>query len=199
MTLRDLFALLFAAWGASEMVLNWRRRARHVAPGPGEAPTAGASVRDRGSYVVVIITIAAAIPLAFAAQRVTAARLPWPEDAGLVAGLVLLLAGVAVRWHAIVTLGRFFSVVVAVQPGHRVVQDGLYRHIRHPSYLGVLLALLGAGLALHNALSLALLVLPATLALAYRMRVEEQVLIEALGEEYASYCRRTRRLVPGLY
>jgi protein-S-isoprenylcysteine O-methyltransferase len=105
---------------------------------------------------------------------------------------------VAVRWHAVLTLGRFFSVVVAVQPGHRVVQDGLYRHIRTP-LLGVLLALLGAGLGLNNALSLAVLLLPVSLALAYRMRVEEQALSEALGEEYRSYCRRTRRLSPGLY
>jgi len=201
MTLRDVFGLLFAAWGASEIVLNWWRRARRAAPGadPASPAGAGAAVRDRGSYLVAIATVAAAIPLAFAAQRVTAARFPWPEQAGLVAGVLLLLAGVAVRWHAVLTLGRFFSVVVAVQPGHCVVQDGLYRHIRHPSYLGVLLALLGAGLGLNNALSLAVLLLPVSLALAYRMRVEEQALIEALGEEYRSYCRRTRRLIPGLY
>lgn len=201
MTLRALVALLFAAWGASELVLNWRRRARRAARGADGSAAAGqgAAVHDRGSYLVVIGTVAAAIALAFAAQCVTAARWPWPEEVSLVAALLLLLAGVAVRWHAVLTLGRFFSVVVAVQPGHRVVQAGLYRYIRHPSYLGVLLGLLGGALALHNALSLVALLLPVTLALVYRMRVEEAVLLEALGEDYRGYCRRTRRLVPGLY
>jgi hypothetical protein len=100
------------------------------------------------------------------------------------AGMMFLVTGVAFAWGA--TAYHFGS---SARPGPAYFPFGL----------GVLLALLGAGLALHNALSLAVLLLPVALALGYRMRVEEQVLIEALGEEYRSYCRRTRRLVPGLY
>jgi len=125
--------------------------------------------------------------------------MPWPPGALLGLGTALLIGGVAVRWLAIRTLGRFFTVDVAVHREHRVVQSGLYRYVRHPSYTGVLVAMLGAGLAFGNWLSLAALMLPLTLSLLYRIRVEEAVLLEALGEEYREYCGRTKRLIPGVY
>jgi protein-S-isoprenylcysteine O-methyltransferase Ste14 len=192
MTLRALFPLLFAAWGLSEVVLVWRRRAR-------SGGRDDVAVRDRGSQWVVIGSVLIAVALAARTQHVAAAAMPWPQDVLLVLATVLLLGGVAVRWHAIRTLGRFFTVNVAVQPEQHVVQAGLYRCIRHPSYTGALLAVLGAGIAFHNWLSLAVLMLPVALALGYRIRVEEAVLIDALGDAYRDYCRRTKRLIPGVY
>lgn len=202
MTLRDAFPLLFAAWGVSELFLNSLKRARvggAVTDAASGARPGAQTVRDRGSHGIVIGSVVAAIALALVAQRVQAAAMPGPLDLLVVLGTLALLGGVALRWCAILTLGRYFTVNVAVQHGHRVVQSGPYRFVRHPSYTGVLLALLGVGLAMHNWLSLAALLVPVTLSLAYRIRVEEAVLAEALGDDYRAYARRTKRLVPGVY
>ena len=115
------------------------------------------------------------------------------------AGLVLLVAGTALRWAAIRALWSYFTVNVSILEGQRVVRRGLYGVVRHPSYAGLLLRYLGLGLASANWLSAALVFLPLLAATVYRMRVEEEALGEHFGEEYAAYARETKRLVPGIY
>jgi protein-S-isoprenylcysteine O-methyltransferase Ste14 len=112
-----------------------------------------------------------------------------------VVGLVLALAGIAIRQYAVATLGRFFTVRVMTRPNQTVVDTGLYRYVRHPSYSGSLLTVLGVLLCSTNWLSLACFVL-ALPGFVYRIRVEERALTQALGEPYRDYMRRTRRLVP---
>ena len=102
------------------------------------------------------------------------------------------------RWVAILTLGRFFTVDVAIQPGHAVVQTGLYRMVRHPSYSGLLIAFLGIGVTFVSWLSILGLLVPITLAVINRVVKEEQALLNSLGPEYAAYCARTKRFIPGL-
>ena len=125
-------------------------------------------------------------------------RLPRGFPWGLTSVIVFAL-GTALRWWAVVHLGRFFTVDVTVASDHRVVDSGPYRAMRHPSYTGVLMQFVGWALSLGNAFALPVVVVPIFLALAYRIRVEEAALRGALGEEYSAYCRRTRRLVPGIY
>jgi protein-S-isoprenylcysteine O-methyltransferase len=106
---------------------------------------------------------------------------------------------VVVRWYAILSLGRFFTVNVAIAADHQLVDAGLYRWVRHPSYSGALLAFLGLGLCLDNWASLAALMLPVSVVFWWRMRIEEAALLEAFGERYRDYLRRTRRLIPFIY
>jgi protein-S-isoprenylcysteine O-methyltransferase Ste14 len=114
-------------------------------------------------------------------------------------GELVFVVGLALRFWAVLTLGRFFKITVSIQEGHRVVRSGPYRLLRHPSYTGLLVALLGLGLALQTWLGLlALIVLP-SIGVLIRIRVEESVLIEALGQDYVSYAAETRRLIPGLW
>ena len=115
------------------------------------------------------------------------------------AGLALLVAGVAVRWSAIHTLGKFFTSTVLIREGHRLLRAGPYRHVRHPAYTGALLAHLGLGLSFSNWYSLALSVAPYALAAAYRIRVEERALLDAFGGEYEDYARGTKRLIPKVF
>jgi protein-S-isoprenylcysteine O-methyltransferase len=89
-------------------------------------------------------------------------------------------------------------VDVAIQQGHSLVELGLYRFVRHPSYSGLLLAFLGLGLFFANWLSLVVLMVPITLAVINRIAKEERALLLALGPSYAGYCARTKRLFPGL-
>jgi len=116
-----------------------------------------------------------------------------------VSGLLVFLAGLALRWYAIIYLGRFFTVDVSIAEDHRVVDSGPYRIVRHPSYTGALLAFLGFGICLGNWVSLAVATLPIALAFIRRIHVEEAALNAALGERYAAYARHTKRLVPWVY
>ena len=125
-------------------------------------------------------------------------RLPGAVPWGLV-GAGVWVAGAALRWWAIWRLGRFFTVDVAVAAGQRVVDDGPYRLVRHPSYTGLLLESAGLGLAMNHVLGFALLVVPVLLVLLHRIRIEEQALRQGLGEPYVAYCQRTKRLVPWVY
>ena len=112
-------------------------------------------------------------------------------------GIVLAIAGVGIRQYAIATLGRFFSIRVTTRPDQTVVDTGLYRFVRHPSYSGTLLTVFGVLLCSTNWLTLACFVL-ALPGFAYRIRVEEAALAGALGQPYRDYMRRTKRLVPFL-
>jgi len=111
-------------------------------------------------------------------------------------GLTIFLLGLAVTVWAYHTLGRFFSLEVQVQREHRVVNTGPYRLLRHPGYAGVLFGLVGLGLALQSWVSLLVLLLATTTALAYRARIEEKFLVAELGDEYVLYMARTKRLLP---
>lgn len=112
------------------------------------------------------------------------------------AGVGLSLAGTALRVWSIVTLGRWFTLTLQVRPGQPIVQRGPYRVLRHPSYAGGELALLGVGLSAANWLSPILWVAPWVVAHVHRIGVEERALLETLGEPYRAYRERTWRLVP---
>lgn len=114
-------------------------------------------------------------------------------------GMSLMVIGLVIRWTAVLTLRRYFTVDVAIVEGHKIVQSGLYKYIRHPAYTGSLLTFLGLGLSFSNWLAPIIIVVPVLLAFLYRIRVEEAVLIRAFGDDYKAYMRRTWRLIPFLY
>jgi protein-S-isoprenylcysteine O-methyltransferase Ste14 len=116
-----------------------------------------------------------------------------------ICGIALMLAGICVRWVAVYSLGEYFTRKVTILEDHRVVQSGLYKYLRHPSYSGFLLGNLGLGLAFSNWLSLIIIFVPTFAAALYRMHVEEKALVQAFGREYIDYCRATKRLIPKLY
>jgi protein-S-isoprenylcysteine O-methyltransferase Ste14 len=113
-------------------------------------------------------------------------------------GVVIYAIGITVRLVPVFVLRDRFSGLVAIQPGHELVTTGIYSRIRHPSYLGLLMTVLGWSLAFRAGVGLlltALLLLP----LIARIRSEERLLREHFGAEYVAYCARTSRLIPGIY
>jgi protein-S-isoprenylcysteine O-methyltransferase Ste14 len=133
------------------------------------------------------------------AAAVESLALPGPRWWPPLAGLAVFCGGIALRVWAVRTLGRFFRYTIVVDEDHRVIDDGPYRLIRHPSYSGLLLAALGAGIALGNWLSVAACLVPPLVGFSVRLLHEERVLAVELGEPYRSYMRRTRRLIPGVW
>jgi protein-S-isoprenylcysteine O-methyltransferase Ste14 len=113
-------------------------------------------------------------------------------------GLILFFAGSIFRLAAAFALGRRFSGLVAIQPDHQLKADGLYRYIRHPSYTGLLISMIGFVLIFRSVIGLILNIFIFLLLLS-RMNDEEKFLEAHFGVEYQTYRQRTKRLVPFLY
>ena len=117
----------------------------------------------------------------------------------LYSGLIIFLSGIILRWCAIFQLKKAFTVNVAVNQEQTLKTDGLYKKIRHPSYLGLLLILAGLSIAMNNVISFLIISPPIFFAVNYRIYVEENVLTDEFGESYMEYKAKTKKLIPGLY
>lgn len=115
------------------------------------------------------------------------------------AAIIVMVAGLAIRWTAILSLGKAFSANVAIRNSQTVYKSGLYRFVRHPSYTGLLLVFVSIAIHERNWLAAAVVLAPTIAALLYRIQVEEIALNEAFGAQYASYSKTTKRLIPGVY
>ena len=156
--------------------------------------------RDQGSLTLLYILIWVALGLGFSLPfLLPQAAIEWRRTWVFFLGISLMLAGIALRWYCMAVLGRYFTFDVAVHAGQSVIETGPYRYIRHPSYSGGLLTLLGFGLALGNWAAILAVIVCMAIAYAYRIRVEEAALVAALGEPYVDYMRRTWRLVPFVF
>jgi protein-S-isoprenylcysteine O-methyltransferase len=182
------FTTLSALLLASELVLALAKRSKSRATG-----------KDRFTLPLLWTVIGVSI---FAGFFLRAAfpqgRLPQPH-AVYISGLILFVLGLIVRWIAIIHLGRFFTVNVAIAHDHELITTGPYRYVRHPSYTGTLLIFLGFGLCMLNIFSVAAVFLPISAAFLWRMHVEEEALRAAFGERYLIYADRTWRLIPLIY
>jgi protein-S-isoprenylcysteine O-methyltransferase Ste14 len=160
----------------------------------------GATAYDGGSLALLLGLLALSlVSAALAATLLPGAAMVHGRALVFGLGIALILVGTALRTYAIRVLGRYFVITVAVGPDQQVVERGPYRLIRHPSYTGALLSLLGFGLVLTNWASLAAIILGSAVGFGYRVMVEERVLSRALGQPYIAYMRRTRRLIPYVF
>ena len=113
-------------------------------------------------------------------------------------GCSLLMAGLLLRSYAIMTLRRYFTVDLAIQPGHRLIRHGPYRMVRHPSYTGALLCFFGLALSFGYWATAIMIVVPVISAYLWRIAKEERILADAFGIAYQEYRNCTYRLVPGI-
>jgi protein-S-isoprenylcysteine O-methyltransferase Ste14 len=152
---------------------------------------------DRSFWLVLpgFLVVFFASPLEWMYLPGLMTRLPWMQAAGL----GLILSAVALRVWTRAHLRGLYSGHVGVLAGHRLVQSGPYRSVRHPGYTGFLLMTLGVAIGYSSLIGLAavpVLLLP---ELAYRMKVEERLLTEQFGEEYRTYIRTSKKLIPGIW
>jgi protein-S-isoprenylcysteine O-methyltransferase Ste14 len=152
--------------------------------------------RDRGSRVLITFAILVSVLIGFYFGYAGVGAVP---DWIFYAGIFLMFLGVLIRQYSIAILGRFFSLSVNISEDHKVVDKGPYRLVRHPSYTGVLLTLTGLGLAVQSLGAVFVLVLFFGISFGYRMYVEERALLSGLGQDYASYMKRTKRLIPFVF
>ncbi|WP_343691482.1 isoprenylcysteine carboxylmethyltransferase family protein [Chitinophaga sp.] len=183
-----LYTTIVAIWLASEIFLN-----RIFRSGPQEKQKA-----DRKSLLWIWVTIMATLPLGSYVAEHTAAPITsyvyFPKI-----GIALIVSGMLFRFYSIYTLGHYFTVDVTIREDHRIVQHGVYKYLRHPSYLGSLVSFIGNGIAMNNYIAFVITVLPVSAAFLYRMYIEERVLINNFGEEYRIYRQKTYRLIPFIF
>ena len=183
------FLLMIVVWIGLELRMLLRMR-----------PTATSdNQRDRGTLVLVIVAVVIALGggawLSYAG--IGAWPAPWLPATRWI-GVALMLIGNAIRQAAVITLGRYFTVAVAIRADHKLVDWGLYKHVRHPSYTGGIIAILGLALGSGGWLPGLVLTVPIFAAIARRVAVEEQAMAEAFGPAYHDWCKRTNRLFPRL-
>ena len=114
-------------------------------------------------------------------------------------GFSFIIAGLIIRWIAILQLGKSFTVDVAITDAADLKTDGIYARVRHPSYLGMLLVITGFAFTMCSLYSFIVLVIPVFTAVVYRISVEERVLYGEFGNTYSAYKSKTKRLIPGIY
>ena len=114
-------------------------------------------------------------------------------------GTACLLLGLWLLYRSHADLGANWSVTLEVRDGHRLVTQGVYRRLRHPMYLALLLCGLGQALVLPNWLAGPAYLAAFALLVACRLGPEERLMAETFGADYRAYRARTRRLIPGLW
>lgn len=154
-----------------------------------------ASTQDEGTFRALMIGSPLALLAAGAASFLPWLTIPYPVSA-LVAGTILLAAGAILRRFCFNALGASFTGKVVVYEGQKIVQNGVYRLVRHPSYTAAFIMFLGVGVALGNWSSIAILFFVHCYLYGRRVSVEEKALVRTLGEPYVKYMSQTKRFVP---
>jgi len=184
----NVFIIVWTCWFLSEVLLHRIFKSK----------TNKSRFSDGNSLRLVWITIVISISLGVLGLI----YMPTPifkSDVMGYLGLLLILSGMIIRIIAIRTLGKFFTVDLGIDNDHRLINKGLYKYIRHPSYTGSLLSFLGLGLSLNNWISLLVIFVPVLVAFIYRINIEEKLLLAQIGPEYSDYKKQTKRLFPLIY
>jgi protein-S-isoprenylcysteine O-methyltransferase Ste14 len=182
------FWVVLYSWIGTELWLGSRKRRLPL----------GATDHDSGSKWWVIASVWTSVAIGmWVAFLAPGAAIKSGRSAVFIFGLFLMLAGMALRWYAIRVLGASFTCEVSTRPGQEVIQAGPYRWVRHPSYTGGLLTVIGVLVCCVNWASFAALAV-AVAGYVYRIRIEERVLANTFGRSYQDYMRRTKRLIPFL-
>jgi len=155
-------------------------------------------VKDQKSLRMIWRTIGIGLSLTFTAKALTPHRIFIGNGFEYFA-IAVLATGILLRWYSIYYLGKQFSVNVAIIEGHKLIKDGPFRLIRHPSYLGLLLIFLGLGVHSNVIVGLIALSIPVFFAVKNRIAIEEIAMMEYFEIEYGQYRRSTKQLIPWIY
>jgi protein-S-isoprenylcysteine O-methyltransferase Ste14 len=175
-------------YGFFEVFMNLRQRSKSKV----------AASSDKGSLWLLYGLITVGYALSFSIGATTIGRIYYWNILFAI-GMVLVVIGFVIRLHSILTLKQYFTYSVAKVEGHRIVETGLYKFIRHPGYLGQLIFFMGISISISNWLSILAMMIPVTLGYLYRINVEERFMIEQLGKDYLNYQARTKRIIPMIY
>jgi len=156
----------------------------------------------KGKLEIVLLTLAWLgffVPFLWIATRLLAFADYPLRPVPFVAGVLCLAVGLWLFHRSHADLGPNWSITLEVREGHRLVTHGIYRHVRHPMYLALLLYSLGQTLVIPNWVAGPSYLVSFGFLFVLRVGPEERLMREEFGKDYESYMARTRRLVPGLW
>ena len=179
---------LITAFTGLEFFLRRDKQARSLKPGPA----------DRGTTILIGVSYPIGILLPLALNYFAIGKLPQAGVIGAL-GVGVMVLGLAIRLWSMQTLGRFYTRTLTVSQGQEIVQDGPYRLIRHPGYLGTLLVWTGLPATQANWIAACVVILFMGIAYGSRIKAEEAMLAGQFGEQYRQYMKRTWRLVPFIF
>lgn len=183
--MNNFFSITYILWLASEVLLN---RLLH-------SKGTDKKDADKNSLSLIWVTIFLSVSLAVYISMKFSMPI-FTNSLYSYIGIALIIIGMIIRFAAVISLGKFFTVDVTIRQGHQLKKDGLYKYFRHPSYFASLLSFIGFGISLNNWLSLIVITVAIIVAFSMRVKVEEKALIEQFGEEYLNYKKTTSGFIP---
>lgn len=114
-------------------------------------------------------------------------------------GVVITLIGVCIRVYSVWTLRNFFTLNVQIANEQKIIKDGPYKHIRHPSYTGSILTLLGISISFRSPFGIIATIIISALVYGFRIQIEEKALEKSFGLSYEDYEKQTWRLIPHIW
>lgn len=114
-------------------------------------------------------------------------------------GFVMFFAGFLLRYLSLKQLREFYSEEVVLIKNQRLIKDGIYAHLRHPAYSGLLLLGLAVPLICSDYGGILGFIVFLVSTVFYRIRIEEKFLIEKFGDEYEQYAINVKKLIPGIF
>lgn len=174
-----LFWITITIWVFSDLYLVFFRNNKNKAE----------KSEKKSKYIVFILVLSAI----FGAQYID------PTTMVRYLSIPLIITGMTVRLIAVIQLGKSFSGNLGVEGKEKLYTDGIYKKIRHPSYLGLLISFSGIAVAFYHPVSSSMVILFALIAFLYRISVEEKILKKEFGQKYIDYIEKTKKLIPYIY
>ncbi len=153
--------------------------------------------KEKDKFSILLILMAASV-------SIVSANLEWannyPAYEGnivvTIIGFFMILLGIIIRLWAIRTLGKFFTATVVLQQKQTLITTGPYRIVRHPSYLGAFLSIVGCAVFLNAYTSIVVAAVLMCASYIVRIHAEEKALAQYFGNDYLQFSKNTRRLFP---
>lgn len=186
MVIYNIFVSLFTLSEVLLLVLKRSKKAVVKSQGDGRSLV----------FLWVIILVCLTVGYAIARMHIWIAGDPVIAE---ISGVWVIITGFIIRWMAIIQLGNMFTVDVAISSDHVLKTDGIYKIVRHPSYLGLILVIAGLAFLLNNVLSCIVIIIPIFLIINYRITVEEKALGGEFDNQYRQYKLKVKKIIPLLY
>jgi protein-S-isoprenylcysteine O-methyltransferase Ste14 len=117
----------------------------------------------------------------------------------LVLGSVVLALSLWLFHRSHADLGTNWSITLEIRESHRLITEGVYKHVRHPMYLALLLYGLGQAVVIPNWVAGPSYAMAMVLVFALRLKPEEKLMRDRFKGEYEAYVFKTKRLIPGVW
>jgi protein-S-isoprenylcysteine O-methyltransferase Ste14 len=166
-------------------------------PSTQEVENKGSRDKKSAHFIMLAAVICSAFPVIDAAY--IQKQLPLFDHSATLLGIGLMIFGIGYRWYSIRVLGEFFTAQVEIKANHQLIQHGPYKRLRHPSYTGAFVAIMGMSIFFHSWIGAILCFFIFFPAYIYRIKVEEEALLDQFGSDYVDYQSRTARLFPFIY